>query len=218
MRMSDERRIAEGIASWLHFEFCCCRGKVLDESALKSSVSQLLGSLPATRGALVYSNYAHPDLRRRFKTGRKPEVDYAVVYKHGPDSTPSVEYAVECKWADSSHTNGSRIVKDFLRLVALHNLSGKRTECFFVLAGSIVNLKKTLSLDIFRTANPKSKLIPKQRGMGKVKISDMPSTVQSGAISLFPSIQEFSVNCTGKVFDQQDIKELTFQAIVWRIV
>jgi hypothetical protein len=218
MRMSDERRIAEGIASWLHFEFCCFRGKMLDESALKSSIGQILGALPATEGAMVYSNYAHPNLRRNFPRGRKPEVDYAVVSKHGPGSDPSVEYAIECKWADSSYTNGSRIVKDFLRLVTLRNLSSKSTECFFVLAGSTDNLKKILNSDIFRTESSKTKLIPKRRTVGKVKISDMPNTVKSGAGALFPAIQEFNLNCTGKVFNHNYAKESNFQVIAWRVI
>lgn len=182
MQMSSQRRLAEAVASWLHFEFCCHRAKLLDESALKACVGQVLSSLPADRGAMTYSNHAHSCLNQFGGAGRKKEFDYAVFAKTTNLANRKYEYVVECKWANSSSCSDASILEDILRL-SLAKQANVQTQCIFVLAGSSASLDKKLNGKIFNSATKRG-LIPK-KNQSALTLAKVPS-------SLATSLQKYT--------------------------
>ncbi|MDQ2187681.1 hypothetical protein RBI13_21075 [Alcaligenaceae bacterium A4P071] len=215
MELSTQRRLAEAVASWLHFEFCCHRGKMLDESALKSCVGQVLSSLPAPPGSLTHTNYAHPDIAREKGPGRQRAVDYAVVTLTDKGIRPKITYAIECKWAGSSHTTDKTIIRDLTRLSLIHDRS-KDTECYFVVAGEKREMGKLLAKSIFNGPAKSSGLIPKG-GNGALKLRNVSNVLCQAASAIYPTCATIGMTPSGLVFTPKNNSEFTFQAFAWRI-
>jgi hypothetical protein len=141
MKMSNTRRFAEALGSWLHFEACCFRAGLFSESSFKSAIGSVASSLHADhKAARVHADYPLPaiqrvpDAERTGGGGRKRSVDFAVIYddKRMPASNPEV--LIEAKWAGSSHCSTANIMADFIRL-AIMKRAHPEAICLFLLAG-----------------------------------------------------------------------------------
>jgi hypothetical protein len=131
--MGEERRLVEGIAAGLAYDFCCFRGYLFNEAYLASSVGEILQSLHGGVSAQVTSGFQHPRLAKlKAKSGRKPEIDFVVAeYDDRSDTERArsanrpvrrerdanlIATAVETKWAGSSHCTVTNVIWDLLRL------------------------------------------------------------------------------------------------------
>jgi len=135
MQMTIARRIAEAVGSWLHLEFCCYRAGLLSEGALKAAVGQVLSSFPIfTKGARVYADFPHDALNPIKRSGRKREVDFALILAGQGLPRKNAEVLIEAKWSNSTHCTAENIFIDFLRLAVLKR-SDPNAKCLFLLAG-----------------------------------------------------------------------------------
>jgi len=110
MRISDARRFAEALGSWMHFEACCFRAGLFSESSFKSAIGSVASSLHAEhKAARVHADYPLaaiqrvPVAGRKTVSGRKRSVDFALIYDDGRQPASDPEVLIEGKWAGSSH-------------------------------------------------------------------------------------------------------------------
>jgi hypothetical protein len=144
MKMHVARRLSEAIGSWLNFEFCCYRAGLLSEDSLKAAVGSVLSTFPTdVKGARVHANFPHESLNPIKRTGRKREVDFALVLIGTGVPKSGAQIAVETKWAGSSHCSAEKIFQDFIRLAAIKRMD-PGTACVFVLAGNDKNVNAVL--------------------------------------------------------------------------
>lgn len=133
--MHVARRLSEAIGSWLHMEFCCYRAGLFSESSLKAAVGQVLSSFPINqKGERVHADFPHALLNPSPKSGRKRELDFALVLSGDGLPKQNAQIAVETKWAGSSHCKPKKIFQDFLRLAEIKR-GDPDTVCVFILAG-----------------------------------------------------------------------------------
>lgn len=157
MQMHVARRLSEAIGSWLHMEFCCYRAGLFSESSLKAAVGQVLSSFPIlVKGERVHADFPHELLNPGAQSGRKREVDFALVLAGRGLPKRKAQIAVETKWAGSSHCTPSKIFQDFLRLAEIKR-GDPDTVCIFVLAGAHRELSKLLGGMPFATSGKLNK-------------------------------------------------------------
>jgi hypothetical protein len=140
-----QRRLAEGVASWLHFEFHCQRGDLFSEKYLSTPVGQILAGL---HGVRIEAEVNHPILISDDSTGRRPQIDFAV--RTGGNWIS----VVETKWTGRSVLSLDQLLWDLLRLELLsfhHHI-----ECYFVLAGFRKKLDLLLANTHFGPDNSKA--------------------------------------------------------------
>lgn len=155
MKMHIARRLSEAIGSWLHFEFCCYRAGLFSEDSLKTAVGSVLSSFPIdVKGARVHANFPHAALNPIQKSGRKCEVDFALILAGVGVPKIGAHIAVETKWAGSTHCTPKKIFQDFIRLAAIKR-SDPKAVCIFILAGNEKNVNAVLQKMPFKS-NAKS--------------------------------------------------------------
>lgn len=138
--MNISRKIAEGVAGWLMYEFHSFRGQLFSEKYLTTPIGNILSGIYKER---VVAEVNHPILNAN-KTwqGRPPQIDFCILKE---DKT--IDIAVESKWLGNSQVGVGDIIWDLIRLVLLaHNL---KVKCFFVLAGKRKNLQTLFNSDRF---------------------------------------------------------------------
>lgn len=130
------RRLTEGVGAWLHFEAICNRTGLFNERYLSVPVGQILS---ARFGDRVLSEFEHPILAPLMVgRGRRPAIDFVYCNPY-----PTVNVAVETKWAGSSNTTVANIIWDLIRLEHLaHHYSA---TCIFLLAGQRSSLLRLMS-------------------------------------------------------------------------
>jgi hypothetical protein len=155
--MKEVKRIAEGVAANLWYEYCCLKGKLFNESYLSSSTGNILQAIHGGLTAHVISGYQHPSLSNLMKTsGRRPEIDFVVsqyddslINKRARSTSKPVKQerntsllltAIETKWAGSSHCTLENIIWDIIRLEMLAALNPNMTA-ILLLAGHSKLLK-----------------------------------------------------------------------------
>lgn len=150
MRMNVARRLAEGVGSWLHLEFCCYRAGLLSEVSLKAAVGQVLSSVPInTKGARAHSDFPHEAINVFKKTNTK-KVDFALVLAGDGVPRRNAQVVVEAKWAGSPHCAPDKIVEDFVRLSLIKRMDPD-CACVFVLAGHHRSVEKIVAEVPFKT-------------------------------------------------------------------
>lgn len=151
MQMHIARRLSEAIGSWLHLEFCCYRAGLFSEDSLKAAVGGVLSSFPiVTKGARVHANFPHESLNPIRKSGRKREVDFALILAGSGLPKKEAQIAAETKWAGSSHCTPENIFQDFLRLAAIKRDDPNAT-CIFILAGNEKDVNAALQRMPFKS-------------------------------------------------------------------
>lgn len=151
MRITETRRFAEALGSWMHFETCCLRAGLFSESSFKSAIGSVASSLRAEhRGARVHADYPlHsiqriPDADQKIGRGRKRSVDFALIYDDSRQPPSEPQLLIEAKWAGSSHCTVKNIMGDFIRLCLMKRFH-PNAVCLLVLAGHKKDVGKALS-------------------------------------------------------------------------
>lgn len=151
MKMTQTRRFAEALGSWLHYETCCFRAGLFSENSFKSAIGSVASSLQAQhRGARVHADYPLnsiqriPDSERKSGGGRKRSVDFALIYDDQRQPASEPEILIEAKWAGSSHCTVTNVMTDFIRLCLMKREHADAT-CLLVLAGLATDVDKVLS-------------------------------------------------------------------------
>lgn len=226
MQMHVARRLAEAIGSWLHFEFCCYRAGLFSESSLKAAVGHVLSSFPIlTKGARVYSDFPHEALNPAKKSGRKREVDFALLLAGNGIPKRGAEVLVEAKWADSSHCTPEHIFEDFLRLATLKTAE-PQAVCIFVLAGTHKAIAKKLACMPFRSTGNKNVGIAASGAERRLRIDrsnfdhikSLLPTLKEFALSGFDVPNSFVTRSTELHPLQTDGGTVDFQCIAWELV
>ncbi len=151
MKITETRRFAEGLGSWMHFEACCFRAGLFSESSFKSAIGSVASSLHADhKAARVHADYPLkaiqriPDSERRISGGRKRSVDFALIYDDGREPPSEPQILIEAKWAGSSHCTVTNLISDFIRL-SLMKRAHENAICMMILAGHARDVDKVLS-------------------------------------------------------------------------
>lgn len=154
---NTKRRLAEGLMSWLTFEFACSRGYLFSEYYLAHAVGQLLRA----GGTKVRGEVPHPTLAVEGRVGRPPSLDFVV---YGTGDVPLLN--VETKWAGYTEVTAGALIWDAFRLAAAGQASG--APGLLVLGGTLKNLDKLFDSQAFKrpasTPNAGRLLLPKESG------------------------------------------------------
>lgn len=172
--MKEIKRLTEGLAASLWYEYCCLKGKLFNESFLTSSTGNILQAIHGGITAQVISGYQHPHLSNLMKSkGRKPELDFVVskyddskIDQRGRSATKPVRQerntdllltAIETKWAGSSHCTIENIIWDVIRLEML-SAQNTNLSAIMLVAGP------HKLLNTLRTKNGLDQLLPFKPG------------------------------------------------------
>lgn len=150
------RRLSEGIAAKLEFDYVCERGNSFSEYYLHGAINEIIGALVAPADHRIHAGFAHPVLKRTpgSGSGRQKEVDFQVQ----PYVLGGGALTVEAKWADSSHASWDRILLDLCRLTLIAQ-TDEDAECLFVLAGSSMKVE-----EVFQSI---LEHLPERKGKGR---------------------------------------------------
>jgi len=125
--MELARKLAEGVGSWLQYQYACHNSSLFSERYLTEPIGQILSAHSRTR---VIAEHRHPVLAPLAAgRGSKPSVDFVVLDPH-----PKVKIAVESKWIGQTKPSVRSIMWDLIRLELIAHAEG--AECFFVLGGT----------------------------------------------------------------------------------
>lgn len=226
MRMTDTRRFAEALGSWMHFETCCFRAGLFSESSFKSAIGSVASSLHGDhKAARVHADYPLaalqrvPDAERKIGGGRKRSVDFALIYDDGRQPASNPQVLIEAKWAGSSHCSVTNLVADFIRLCLMKRAHPEAT-CLLVLAGHSKDVNKVLSRRPF--VGGTRDVIPSNGGANKsFKFLPRDAAHQSafaGAVSAFHQANlrvpiRFSVSGSAPY----PAVAAKFQAVAWEV-
>jgi hypothetical protein len=119
-----QRRISEGMSSWLLFEFNCERGYLFSEKYLTYPIGQVLNSI---EGFKTKAEQNHPCSNGG--KGRPLQVDFILT-----DKNKVWKYAFESKWVGTSIIDITSLVWDLIRLQNLFT-NHPAIKCYFILAG-----------------------------------------------------------------------------------
>jgi uncharacterized membrane protein len=140
--MDIARKLSEGVASWLAYEFACDRASLFSERYMSVPIANILS---VYYKAAVHAEFKHPILAPYAQgRGRRPEVDFAVVPE---DNFPNAKAFVETKWLGRSDLKPEDILWDLLRLelVAHHD----KADALFLLAGKKAHFNRFFASQSF---------------------------------------------------------------------
>jgi hypothetical protein len=129
-----QRKLAEGVSSWLQFEFSCMRGTLFNEKYLSYPIGQILTGM---KGGTVISEFNHPLLDKLKKSGRPAQIDFVLL-----DDDSNWECAIESKWVGKTDISLESILWDLIRLQKL--VDELNVKCYFILAGRNKRMKQIL--------------------------------------------------------------------------
>lgn len=215
-----QRRLAEGTASWLNYEFQCNRGDLFSEKYLALPVGQLLkAALPSAAIERVEAEVNHPVLAAAATgSGRKPQLDFVI------QESGKITVAVETKWSSRGDINLGDILWDLVRLELIAHDTG--AKCYFVLAGFGKRLDKIFKNPDFIKTNAQQKIssilpIPALPDSRRFRLDDgfFPGRDDLYArMKKYPGVKYPSVvGCTAPHFFPATSINSTFQVYVWSI-
>lgn len=168
--MNVKRKLSEGVASWLMFEFHSNRAQLFGEKYLTTPIGHILSGI---YGNQVVAEYSHPILNEH-KTwpGRPPQIDFAI------RNNGQVEVAVESKWISNSQLDVGDIIWDLIRLELLHYHF--KTKCFFVLGGKSIKIQELFQSNRFQEPRDNGRKRPvlrlKKERKPAIRIDSPPAT------------------------------------------
>jgi hypothetical protein len=119
-----QRKISEGVAGWLLFEFHCFRGYLFNEKYLSYPVGQILNSITKYK---TLTEINHPC--GNSSQGRPLQIDFVLINKK-----EKWKYAFESKWIGNSTISLGSMIWDLIRLQNIF-IHSPKIECYFILAG-----------------------------------------------------------------------------------
>lgn len=139
--MDVKRRLAEGVASWILYEYHSFRANLLEEKYLITPINSILSAI---HKEYVNSEYNHPILcAHRCGPGRPPQIDFVIKNAH-----QQIIVAVESKWYGNSPVKVEDILWDLIRLELLSKEFN--SKCFFILGGQKKRLNELFSSELFQ--------------------------------------------------------------------
>ncbi len=210
-----QRRLAEGLAGWLLFEFHCQRGDLFSERYLAAPIGQILAGI---HGIRIEAEVNHPVLANDDISGRRPQVDFAV------REDGAWKAVIESKWTGRSDLSLDELIWDLVRLELLaYELD---VECYFVLAGFRKKLAPLLALTHFGSQNQTptengGQITTKHKSTISLCLSRLPADIQ-GALgkreSKYPHVKfPTKIICDFPHSYPATGSNLTFQVFVWRV-
>ncbi len=223
MQMNLGRRLSEAVGSWLHLEFCCHRGGLMSEGALKGAVGHVLSAFPTTTaGARVHADL-HPNALQTGLRGRKRCIDFAQALVDKSGKVLGLNIAIEAKWAGSSHCSSSNIGDDFIRL-SLVKRKVPTARCFFLIAGTSANIATILGKSPFTDSAARNTGISIKESPRRLIFDPLKPYHRAGFQDAIKDWQKFSqvprsivTSAHGKYPEQNAKGTVRFQSIVWEI-
>ncbi|WP_256838938.1 hypothetical protein [Ornithinimicrobium faecis] len=146
------RRLSDGLYGKLEYDFACQRGHGFGEAYVHGALIDLLASNLDSSAYSIESGYAvaelQPDKPDDAKSGRKREVDFAVISRADSTDNSKVQLCLEVKWAGSSHATPINVLRDLVRLQLVVD-ANPRAVALFVLAGPKRDVPKLLGHPLF---------------------------------------------------------------------
>lgn len=213
--MHIARKLSEGVASWLRFEFHCLRGHLFEEKYLAYPIGQILF---AEYGNKLVSEYDHPLLtEHKVGPGKKPKMDFAVL------QNDNIILSLEAKWAGKTTLKVEDLIWDLIRLELMANHYG--CTSLFLLAGQRRTIKKLFESSAFLA--PSEKRSPRpilkdgvHRSMA-LRLDTPPKQrerIMKKLLSRYPDIEMPSKISSGKPFYYPLKCNMgDFQVYVWQI-
>lgn len=215
--MNVKRKISEGVAGWLMYEFHSMRADLFDEKYLVTPISNIISGVYGNR---VVAEFTHPILNQH-KTwaGRPPQIDFVIK----DNNNQNIKIAIESKWYGDTAVNVSDIIWDLIRLELLHKEYG--TSCFFVLGGMKKRLNDLFSSKSFNDPKVNGSTRPVLRINQQKKQSlrlDSPSPYRVSMIKnrmiQYQDVSMPSKISTGLPFHYpENCRNADFQVYVWEI-
>ncbi|OYU54414.1 MAG: hypothetical protein CFE25_13955 [Chitinophagaceae bacterium BSSC1] len=205
-----QRRLAEGISSWLLFEFHCKRGDLFSEKYLTVPVGQILTVLFPGQ---IKSEINHPHLSGKSK-GRPPQLDFVVV------NEKKWEVIVETKWIGKTKLKITQIIWDLMRLEVIARKDN--AICYFILSGFNKKIEDLLENTHFNSTSPKNPNITSFKGIKiSINLTKLPQTIKDGLnqkMKKYPNC-EFSdiISCDlPHSYPGKNIN-MSFKTLVWKV-
>lgn len=134
MNNNLQRRLAEGTAAWLSFEFICNRGDLFSEKQLVTPVGQILIANSGSSKSRIKTEVSHSVLTKG--RGRPLQLDFVLM------EGQKWLLAVETKWVANTMVSIESIIWDLVRL----ELIAKNEKCpvYFIIAGFAKKIKEVL--------------------------------------------------------------------------
>lgn len=163
-----QRKLSEGVSSWLTYQFSCNRGNLFNEKYLSYPIGNILQGLTDYS---VKAEVNHPMANNGSK-GRPLQVDFVLFSK---DEIAKWEVAIESKWVGRSNVSMNDFYWDLVRLQNLH-LTHPGVKTYFLIAGFDKKLDSMLEgFDIFLSKNRKviikNEIAVQNRSFLKFKLS-----------------------------------------------
>jgi hypothetical protein len=210
------RKLSEGIASWLHFEFQCGRANLFNEKYLSNPIGQILTSI---YGAKVVAEVNHPVLTEHMMgRGKRPKIDFAVIKDY-----PEIFVAVETKWIGKSAVKVDDIIWDLIRLELISDKNG--ADAYFILGGQQKKLQALFTSEAFlapqQNRSPRPVLKTGEYQSMGLRLDNPPTsrieTIRS-LLNKYPSVEMPAGISTGKpcIYPKQ-CNQNTYQVYVWKV-
>lgn len=215
--MDTSRRLAEGVGSWLRYEYSCNHSMLFSERYMSVPIANILH---AVYNQEVHSEFLHPILAPEMTgPGRRPEVDFATIQKY-----PTPSCVLESKWVGARGLTMEEVVWDLLRLELITHHTG--ADAFFLLAGRRRHLESFFKSRTFlgeeKDGKHRKLLRIDDNYKGKIRV-DNPSPDR---IKLFKKLfythqnVAFSSRLATSLpyFSPKDCQSSQYQVYVWRVL
>lgn len=165
---SIQRKLSEGVSSWLTYQFSCNRENLFNEKYLSYPIGNILQGLT---NYTVKAEVNHPMANKGGK-GRPLQIDFVLFNKN---SISEWKISIESKWIGRSNVSMDDFYWDLIRLQNLH-LRYPEIKTYFLIAGFDKKLESMLDgYDIFtsKSRQPKLKndIVVQNRSFIKFKLS-----------------------------------------------
>jgi hypothetical protein len=214
--MDVKRRLSEGVASWILYEYHSFRANLIEEKYLITPINSILSGIYRSQ---VISEFTHPILEaHRMGVGRPPQIDF-VIKNH----QQKIEIAVESKWYGNSPVKVEDILWDLIRLELLSY--EYETKCYFVIGGQKRRLRELFSSARFQEPKTKGSKRPilrltKERKQS-VRLDNPPPqriSLIKGKMQQYKDVLMPSSIITGYPSIYPDVcRNIDYQVYVWEI-
>ncbi|MFI5453641.1 hypothetical protein ACHMWN_15990 [Pedobacter sp. UC225_61] len=215
--MNISRKLAEGVAGWLFYEFHSRRYELFSEKYLTAPIGNILHGQFDRK---VIAEYNHPILTAAKKTpGRPPQLDFVIVDKG------LITVAVESKWIGQTSVSVADIIWDMIRLELISNQTG--AKCYFILGGQKKKLNSLFEHARFLEKTPDGRTRPVLRLLKGVKKASLRlgSPIESRGEIIKPRMQQYSnvympsvVGSNYPEYYPKECRNADFQVYVWEIL
>lgn len=216
--MDFARRISEGIAGWLLYEFHCNKSEVFSERYLSVPTGAILNAI---YGHTVHAEFLHPILApEKSGPGRRPQVDFAVV-----EQWPIPLCVLETKWVGENLISAEDVIWDLLRLELIAHSTG--SDAFFVLAGRKKHIDRFFHSRAFlgkksSRGHYRPLLKLKRRKTARLRIDNPPADrieIYKKLLPVYPDV-EFASRISTALCQRHPLEafQYQYQVYTWQVI